>query len=543
MEQRSESHGTYDYIIVGAGSAGCVLANRLSADPAKRILLLEAGPRDKSALIHTPIGIALLANSKKLNWAFNTEPQQHLNARPLFWPRGKTLGGSSSINAMVYMRGHKADYDGWEVASGTSVWGWDRVRALFKRLENNQRFGSSEYHGAGGELFVSELQTVNPLSRSFVKAGRELQIQHNDDFNGERQEGVGLYQVTQNRGRRWSSAKAFLESALDRPNLEVITDARVTRVVMDGRRAIGVSYRRNNKYKQARLNPAGEVLLSGGAVNSPQILMLSGVGAAEELKEHGIPVLHDLPAVGKNLQDHLDITLMNAASSRQPIGVALSFPPRAVAGLFSYIFRRKGFLTSNVAESGGFVKSTPERDRPNLQFHFLPTYLNDHGRKITYGYGFTLHICDLLPKSRGRIGLKSPDPLDDPLIDPQYLEDPEDMKTMIAGVKIGRRIFDAPAMAVHSRREVLPGPAVQSDDEIAADIRKRAETIYHPVGTCRMGADPASVVDPQLRVRGIEGLRVIDASIMPTLVAGNTNAPTIMIAENAADMILGKIHI
>lgn len=289
MEQRSESHGTYDYIIVGAGSAGCVLANRLSADPAKRILLLEAGPRDKSALIHTPIGIALLANSKKLNWAFNTEPQQHLNARPLFWPRGKTLGGSSSINAMVYMRGHKADYDGWEVASGTSVWGWDRVRALFKRLENNQRFGNSEYHGTGGELFVSELQTVNPLSRSFVKAGRELQIQHNDDFNGERQEGVGLYQVTQNRGRRWSSAKAFLESALDRPNLEVITDARVTRVVMDGRRAIGVSYRRNNKYKQARLNPAGEVLLSGGAVNSPQIDALGRrrSGGAEGTRHSG----------------------------------------------------------------------------------------------------------------------------------------------------------------------------------------------------------------------------------------------------------------
>ena len=269
--------------------------------------------------------------------------------------------------------------------------------------------------------------------------------------------------------------------------------------------------------------------------------MLSGIGAADELKEHGIPLVHDLPEVGKNLQDHLDITIMSAANSRKPIGVALSFLPRGIGGIYSYIFHNKGFLTSNVAESGGFVKSTPEQARPNLQFHFLPTFLKDHGRKIAFGYGYTLHICDLLPKSRGRIGLKSPDPLDDPLIDPKYLEDPEDMQTMIAGVKIGRRIFDAPAMAAHCKHEVVPGSAVQSDEQIAADIRKRAETIYHPVGTCRMGSDPQSVVDPAMKVRGIEVLRVIDASIMPRLVAGNTNAPTMMIAENAADIILGKV--
>lgn len=531
----------YDYIIVGAGSAGCVLANRLSADPAKRVALLEAGPRDKSPLIHMPVGIALLANNKKLNWAFDTEPQHQLENRSLFWPRGKTLGGSSSINAMVYIRGHKTDYDGWETAASSSVWGWERVSQLFKKMEDNHRFGNNEHHGSGGALSVSELQTVNPLSRSFVKAGRELQIPHNDDFNGTLQEGVGLYQVTQKNGRRWSSAKAFLEGALERSNLDVITDARVTRVVMDGRRATGVSYKQGMEYTQLRLNDNGEVLLSGGAVNSPQLLMLSGIGAADELKEHGIPLVHDLPEVGKNLQDHLDITIMSAANSRKPIGVALSFLPRGIGGIYSYIFHNKGFLTSNVAESGGFVKSTPEQARPNLQFHFLPTFLKDHGRKIAFGYGYTLHICDLLPKSRGRIGLKSPDPLDDPLIDPKYLEDPEDMQTMIAGVKIGRRIFDAPAMAAHCKHEVVPGSAVQSDEQIAADIRKRAETIYHPVGTCRMGSDPQSVVDPALKVRGIEGLRVIDASIMPRLVAGNTNAPTMMIAENAADIILGKV--
>lgn len=533
----------YDYIIVGAGSAGCVMANRLSADPSKRVALLEAGPRDKSPLIHMPLGIALLANSKKLNWGFKTEPQEHLNGRRLFWPRGRTLGGSSSINAMVYIRGHKADYDYWGQQAGADVWGWERVSALFRRFEDNQRFGADEHHGQGGELSVSELKTVNPLSRDFVQAGRDLQIPHNGDFNGASQEGLGLYQVTQKDGRRWSSAQAFLRMAEERSNLEVMTDARVTRVVLEGREAIGVTLRQREEYRQLRLNPGGEVILSGGAVNSPQLLLLSGIGNAEEVKRQGIPVVHHLPEVGKNMADHLDITLMHAANSRLPIGVALSFLPRGVAGLFSYIFRRRGFLTSNVAESGGFVKSSPDRERPNVQFHFLPTYLRDHGRKVSFGYGYTLHICDLLPKSRGHIGLTSPDPMDDPLIQPNYLSDPEDMETMIAAVKLGRRILDAPAMAVHSKYEVQPGNAVHTDDEIAAFIRENAETIYHPVGTCRMGADEASVVDPELKVRGVEGLRVVDASIMPSLVAGNTNAPTMMIAENAADIVLGRARI
>jgi choline dehydrogenase-like flavoprotein len=530
----------YDYIIVGAGSAGCVLANRLSADPSKRVCLLEAGPRDTNPLIHMPLGIALLSNSKKLNWAFQTAPQQHLNERSLFWPRGKTLGGSSSINAMVYIRGHEEDYQAWEQAGG-EYWGWKRAFALFKKLEHNQRFDKSNYHGTDGELAVSDLKDLNPLSKSFVQAGMEAKISFNGDFNGAHQEGVGFYQVTQKHGQRWSSARAFLHDVIDRPNLDIITEAHATKVLFEDRKAVGVSYIQKNMHQQVKTTDSGEVILSLGAVNTPQLLMLSGVGAAAELKEHGIALVHDLPEVGKNLQDHLDITLMCAANSRAPIGVAFSFIPRGLVGLFSYIFKRKGFLTSNVAESGGFVKSSPERDRPNLQFHFLPTYLKDHGRKIAVGYGYTLHICDLLPKSRGRIGLKSANPMDDPLIDPNYLSDPEDIKTMIAGIKIGRAIFDAPSMAKHFKREIVPGPAVTSDDEIVADIRSRAETIYHPVGTCRMGKDPASVVDPCLQVRGLRNIRVVDASIMPNLVAGNTNAPTIMIAENAAEIIVRKV--
>ena len=535
-------HYMYDYIIVGAGSAGCVLANRLSADPAKRVALIEAGPKDKSPLIHMPLGIALLSNSKKLNWAFETEPQEHLNGRCLFWPRGKTLGGSSSINAMVYIRGHRADYDYWASQAGNDVWGWDRMKALFKRIEDNHRFGVTEHHGQGGELSVGELKTVNPLSRDFVRAGGELQIPYNGDFNGDSQEGLGLYQVTQKNGRRWSSAQAFLRGVENRSNLDILTGARVTRVVFDDKITTGVTLRQGTEYHQLRLNPGGEVILSGGAVNSPQLLLLSGIGDARELKERGIPVVHHLPEVGKNMADHLDITLMHAANSRQPIGVAPSFLPRALGGLYSYLFLRRGFLTSNAAESGGFVKSSPDRDRPNVQFHFLPTYLRDHGRKIALGYGYTLHLCDLLPKSRGYIGLKSPDPMDDPLIQPNYLSDPEDLETMIAAFKFGRRILDAPAMAAHSKYEVQPGKAVQSNDDIIAFIRENAETIYHPVGTCRMGADEGSVVDPDLRVRGISGLRVVDASIMPSLVAGNTNAPTMAIAENAAEIILRRVR-
>lgn len=523
----------YDYLIVGAGSAGCVLANRLSADPDKRVCLIEAGPADTHPLLHMPFGIALLARNRRINWAFETEPEPALHGRRLYWPRGRTLGGSSAINAMIYMRGHPADYEGWAAAAGSDRWGWAQAQRLFLRFERNHAHAAGAHHGDAGELSVSDLRCVNPLSRAFVQAGIEIGLPANADFNGATQEGVGLFQVTQRDGRRWSAARAFLDPARGRANLSVLTGSRVLRVLVEGRRAAGVALAAG----MLRLRPGGEVLLCAGAVNSPQLLMLSGIGPAADLAAQGIAVRHDLPEVGRNLQDHLDITIMAAANSSMPIGIAPGALPRALAGTYAYLRRGDGFLTSNVAEAGGFARSDPGRDRPNLQFHFLPAYLRNHGRTVTFGYGFTLHVCDLLPKSRGRITLASADPAAAPRIFADYLSHPDDLATLLDGLKLGRRLMAAPALAAHTRTEVLPGPGLRSDAELIDDIRARAETIYHPVGTCRMGADQASVVDGELRVRGVEGLRVVDASVMPSLVAGNTNAPTMMIAENAAEMI------
>ncbi|CAM5524570.1 hypothetical protein FALB51S_04106 [Frigidibacter albus] len=523
----------FDYIIVGAGSAGCVLANRLSADPGTRVCLIEAGGRDRNPLIHIPLGLAALARNKTINWAFDTAPEPGLNGRRLYWPRGKVLGGSSSINAMIYMRGHPADYEGWAAAAGPH-WGWDRARALFLRMEGNTAL-SDAHHGTAGPLTVSDLREVNPMSRAFVQAGVECHLPENRDFNGASQEGVGLYQVTQRNGRRFSAARAFLAPILHRPNLTVETGAQVERVLFQGRRATGVRLRG----RDLLLNEGGEVILAAGAVMSPHLLMRSGIGPAAELARHGIALLHDAPEVGENLADHLDITVMSCTRGREPIGLAPSFLPRGLRAAWRFATRGMGELTSNVAEAGGFVRSDVGRDRPNLQFHFLPAYLRDHGRQISWGYGITLHVCDLLPQSRGRIGLASADPAAAPRIEANYLGHPDDIGVLLNGLKIARQVMAAPALASRIRAEVLPGPGVNSDAELIADIRARAETIYHPVGTCRMGADAASVVDPQARVRGAEGLRVVDASIMPAIIAGNTNAPTMMIAENVADMILG----
>ena len=522
----------FDYIIIGAGSAGCVMANRLSADPSKRVCLIEAGPPDRNPLIHIPLGLAVLARMRAINWGYYTAPEPELNNRRLFWPRGRTLGGSSSINAMIYMRGHPADYDGWALAAGEE-WGWQRVRSLFRRLEGNTALGD-EHHGTKGPLCVSDLRKPNPLSRAFVEAGAECQFPENSDFNGARQDGVGLYQVTQKDGQRFSSARAFLDPVRHRANLTIETGVQVERVLFEGRRATGV--RLNSR--DLALNDGGEVLLCGGAINSPQLLMLSGIGPAETIKRFGIELVHELPEVGRNLADHLDITVLSAGNDRQSIGIAPSFLPRALRSAWQYALHRKGELTSNVAEGGGFVKSDPSRERPNLQFHFLPALLRDHGRKTSWGYGVTLHVCDLLPKSRGRISLNSPDPIAPAYIEANYLSHPDDVGVILDGLKIARRVLAAPAMAKHLKGEILPGAAVQSDEQLVADIRARAETIYHPVGTCRMGKDGASVVDPQARVRGVEGLRVVDASIMPAIIAGNTNAPTMMIAENICDFML-----
>jgi choline dehydrogenase-like flavoprotein len=522
---------SFHSIIVGAGSAGCVLANRLSENPATRVCLIEAGPPDRNPLIHMPLGLALLARSKRINWAYGTEPQPQLMHRRLYWPRGRVLGGSSSINAMIYMRGHPQDYRAWAQAAGPD-WDWPRVREIFLAHEANTTL-TDPHHGTTGPLSVSDLCHPNPLSRAFVRAGAECQHPENPDFNGASQEGVGLYQVTQRNGQRFSAARAFLDPVRDRRNLTILTGQQVHRVLFDGRRATGIRLRD----RDIPLAEGGEVILSGGAIASPQLLMLSGIGPGDQLQTMGIPILHDAPEVGANLADHLDITVQAALKGREAIGIAPSFLPRAIRAAWAYGRHRKGELTSNVAEAGGFARSDPSRDRPNLQFHFIPAYLHDHGRRTAWGYGLTLHVCDLLPKSRGRITLASPDPTAPPRIDPAYLSHPDDLPVLLNGLKQARAITRAPALARHIARETLPGPGLESDGALADDIRARAETIYHPVGTCRMGLDPASVTDPAGRVRGAENLRVVDASLMPAIIAGNTNAPTMMIAENIARMM------
>lgn len=519
---------SFHYIITGAGSAGCVLANRLSRNPETRVCLIEAGPPDRNPLIHMPLGLALLARSRRLNWAFDTEPQPDLGNRRLYWPRGRVLGGSSSINAMIYMRGHPEDYRGWARAAGPD-WDWPRVRLIFLDHEANATL-AAPHHGTTGPLSVSALRHPNPLSHAFIQAGIECQHPENPDFNGEGQEGVGLYQVTQKNGQRFSAARAFLDPVRHRRNLTVLTGQQAQRVIFDGRRATGIRLRD----RDLTLAPDGEVILSGGAINSPQLLMLSGIGPGAHLRDLGIPILHDAPEVGANLADHLDISVQAALATREAIGIAPSFLPRAIRAAWAYARHRRGELTSNVAEAGGFARSDPSRDRPNLQFHFIPAYLHDHGRRTAWGYGLTLHVCDLLPKSRGRITLASPDPTAPPRIDPNYLGHPDDLPVLLNGLKQARAITRAPALARHIARETLPGPEAQSDAALEAYIRARAETIYHPVGTCRMGLDPQSVTDPAGRVRGVENLRVVDAALMPSIIAGNTNAPTMMIAETIA---------
>lgn len=522
----------FDYVIVGGGSAGCTLAGRLTEDESITVCLLEAGPGKQTNSVRMPAGIMDLMKSDSYNWKFETAPQKNLNNRRMFWPRGRTLGGSSAINAMVYIRGHKWDYDHW-ASLGNAGWGYDDVLPIFRRSQNQER-GGDDFHGAGGPLNVADLRSPNPLAHILVDAAVETQIRRNDDFNGAEQEGAGLYQVTQKDGQRCSAYHAFLEGR-ERQNLFVVDAAHATRVLLDGKRATGVEYRRGDDTLIVRARR--EVILSGGAVNSPQLLQLSGIGAGVELSQHGIEVAHELPGVGENLQDHLDLSTV--CSTKDALGFAFTAKGLGMAlkGLYQYATSRTGLLTSNFAESGAFVRSHAGAEVPDLQLHFLPVVVDDHGRNRIRKHGATIHMCELRPKSRGRIGLNTPDPLAPPMIDPNYLDHPDDMETMLRGVKICRQISEAPSFARHRDEELFPGPSVQSDDELRDYIRQKAETIYHPVGTCKMGSDDMAVVDSSLKVRGMDGLRVVDASVMPTLVGGNTNAPTIMIAEKASDMI------
>ncbi|HMA98080.1 MAG TPA: choline dehydrogenase [Wenzhouxiangella sp.] len=523
---------TYDYIIIGAGSAGCVLAHRLSADPKCRVLLLEAGPRDWNPFIHMPAGLAKLVNFTSLNWNYQTEPEPQLNNRRLYWPRGRVLGGSSSINAMCFIRGHRTDYDDWERA-GNPGWGWDDVLPYFMRSQNQSR-GASDLHGVGGPLSVEDLSYFNPLSEIFIQSAEQAGFAVNRDFNGPGQRGFGLYQVTQKGGRRCSTAVGYLRPARSRPNLTVRTGALTLKLEFQGNRATGVRYQRHGISHLA--HASSEVLLAGGAINSPQLLMLSGIGPAAELERAGIKVRHELPGVGANLQDHLDICTLTRCS--QPITYDQLSEIRVGLKYFLY---HEGEGTSNIAEAGGFlVSGRGSTDRPDIQMHFVPALLDDHGRNRLPGDGYTLHACPLRPASRGRIGLHSSDPSQAPAIHPNYLSDPEDLEMMLECVRLSREILTQPAFKPFRGHEIFPGNEVSSRAGIVDFIRAKAESIYHPVGTCRMGQDKHAVVDSQLRVHGVEGLRVIDASIMPTLVGGNTNAPTVMIAEKASDLILGK---
>ncbi|MBE7367272.1 GMC family oxidoreductase [Ramlibacter pallidus] len=525
---------TVDYLIVGGGSAGCVLAARLSEDPDVQVALLEAGPPDTSILIHCPAGLALLAKNGQANWGFQTEPQPGLNGRRGYQPRGKVLGGSSSVNAMIYARGHRADYDGW-AAEGNAGWGWDDVLPYFRRSEHNER-GADAFHGTGGPLNVMDLRSPHRFGGVFVEAGKQAGYPENRDFNGAQQEGVGLYQVTHKDGERYSAAKAYLAPNRGRANLQVVTGAHASRVVFEGRRAVGVEYEQGGQRRQMRARR--EVILSAGALLSPQLLMLSGVGPAAELQAHGIPVLHDLPGVGRNLHDHVDVVqVVDAPTVTELFGLSFSGLVNAVKGILEWRRSRTGLLTTNFAEAGGFIRSSPAEAIPDLQLHFVIGKLVDHGRKTVFGHGYSCHVCLLRPKSRGSVGLKSADPLAAPRIDPNFLADPDDVQRLVRGFKAMRNILAQPALAGHRGRELAASAGARTDAEIEAFVRNHADTIYHPVGTCRMGTGPLDVVDAQLRVHGLEGLRVVDASIMPTIVGGNTNAPVIMIGEKAADLV------
>ena len=520
-----------DYVILGAGSAGCVLAHRMSEDPTVSVVLIEAGDADRAWNLHIPAAFSRLFKSQ-YDWAYFTEPQRHLNQRQLYVPRGKVLGGSSSINAMIYTRGSPYDYDLWRDL-GNPGWGYADVLPYFKKAENHEA-GVSSYHGVGGPLNVASLRELNPLTRAFVDAGMELGLAQNNDFSGAQQEGVGFHQVTQKGGQRCSSADAYLKPIRTRPNLTIYTRTYATRLIIERGRVTGVECLRDGLRQQ--IAAEREVILSCGAIGSPQLLLLSGIGAADDLKALGIEPVHDLPGVGQNLQDHLGSVLTYRCI--QPVSLVNA---ERIGSILRYALFRQGPLTSNVSEAGAFVSTEPSLPAPDLQIGFVPAYAQNRGFSRPVGHFFSIGCTFLRPLSRGYIGLHSDDASAPPLIQPEFLSTQADIAPMVAGIKLCRKLSQASPFDPFRGEEVDPGADVQSDEAIVEYLRAFSMTVDHPVGTCKMGSDPLAVVDANLRVRGIEGLRVVDASIMPTVVSGNTNAPVIMIAEKAADMIRGHL--
>lgn len=529
----SADDATFDIVVVGAGPAGCAVAARLAeAQPTWRIALIETGGARGNLVTSIPLGmIATVGRAGRYNYGYNTVPQPNLNGRLGYQPRGRGVGGSSLINAMIYIRGQREDYDDW-AAAGCRGWSWDEVLPYFKRGEDNVR-GPSALHGTGGPLHVDDVRHESEATRAFISAGQQAGYPLNPDFNGPSQEGVGMYQVTQKNGRRYDAGEAYIH-AVSRSNLRLVADTQALRVVFEEGRATGILVR--DKGGERTIRAMREVVVSGGAFGSPQLLMLSGIGPADHLQDHGIAVVADRKAVGTNLQDHLDHVSSRIARAHGSVGMSPSGAWTILAGIFPFLRHGRGAISSNVAEAGGFVRSSPAMDRPDIQFHFTIGLVDDHGRKMHFRPGLSLHVCLLRPKSRGTVRLGSSDPSEAPAIDPRFLDHPDDLVDLVRGVRRAEGIMNQPAMARFGGKPLYP--VGESDDEVAESIRRHADTIYHPVGTCRMGSDADAVLDPALRVRGVRALRVVDASIMPTLISGNTQAPAAMIGEKAADLIL-----
>jgi len=531
----NELNPIYDYIVIGAGSAGCVLANRLSANPDNRVLLVEAGGKDTNPWIHVPVGYFKTMHNPKFDWCYKTEPDEGIAGRSLQWPRGKVLGGSSSLNGLLYVRGQREDYDRW-AAMGNKGWSYDEILPYFKKSEDQER-GANHYHSINGPLKVSDLRLRRPIADYFIKAATQIGIPENPDYNGEKQEGVGYFQQTAHKGFRCSTAKGFLYPVRNRPNLTVLTRAQTTRILFEDKKAIGIEYLKSGQRYQ--VSASKEVILSAGAIGSPQLLQISGIGPKSLLDKVGIPLILNLPGVGQNLQDHLQTRLVYKTRQHTLNDELNNIFKRGMVGL-QYVLTRTGPLTLAASQVTIFTRSRPEVERPDIQFHMQPLSADKPGDGVHKFSAFTLSVCQLRPKSRGSVEIKSNDPLVYPNIRPGYLSNEHDCQVAIDGIKVARRIADAPALKPHIVEEHVPGRQYETDAQLLEAARQFSQTIYHPTSTCKMGRDDddMAVVDDRLRVRGIQNLRVIDASIMPEIVSGNTNAPTIMIAEKGADMII-----